>query len=472
MKTKNVALGLLAFIAFVVMSAFLTPAIAGVIAATGTLVTGTVTEQSVRENSATLDMEDISQTVTEMLPSRTPIDTILRKIRAAQKAEAMEHRFYEVSTLAVSDTLDQTASGAGTSASVPAKSYTYSSGNGLTSIFIAVTNESTWSVNDTILMRDLTLPTTAGVPVLGGSGSTTRDVSFLVTSKSGNVLRIQPRGGVLGLNTNNSTYVVPNFAASTVLYRMGRAHNEKAMKTTPLAMLPDPSTQYGQFFMAQIEESTFQKMTKKEVNWGFTDYERMNLFDMKRGMEKSFLWGDGGYLTNPDDTTQKIYTTYGITKRIENALTYGTGSGNETVSFTDVVNWAKGVFVGNNGSDTRYLFAGSDLIGGLHSVETIQKQINGRAPVVNWGLKFNEIQTNFGSIMVYHHPIFDETGWAKKGLILDFEHIRKHDFLPMSVYDLDLQKSGESRVDARVISEASFCTLAFPDCHGIISVKA
>lgn len=473
---KNVALGLLAFIAFLVVSVFITPALAaaGVALATGTVISGgLVSEQQVRENSETLNMEDISDTVTEMLPSRTPIDTILRKIRKAKKADAMEHRYYEVSSFDVSDYLDTAVSGVGTLAD-PASAYTYSSGNGLTSIYVQVVNEAAWALNDTILMRELTLPVNAfGVAVLGATTTTRKeDIVFLLTSKTGSIVRLTPLNGVLGLNTNAAKYVVPNFANTTVLYKMGRAHNELAAKTTPAAMLPDPFTQYGQYFMAMVQESVFQQMTKKEVNWSFTDYERQNLYNMRRGMEKSFLWGALGYTVNPDDSTQKIYTTQGITRRITNALEYGTGSTNRTVSFANVVNWAKTAFVGNNGSDSRYLFGGAGLIGYLHSVETIQKQVNGKAPVVNWGLKFTEIVTNFGILYIYHHPLFDETGWGDNGLILDFEHISKHDFKPMSVYDLDLIKTGESLSNARIISEASFLTLTNPACHAIIKPKA
>lgn len=478
MKTtmlKNVALGLLAMIAFTVLSVLLTPAIAGVaVAMAGVATTGTVTEQMVRATSETLDMEDISKKVIEILPSRTPIDTILRQIRAANKAEAMEHRYYEVSTMDVSDIPDADANGAGTSSSVPAKEYTYSTGAGLTSIFISVTNEACWSVNDTILMRGLTLPVGAdGVARLGESTSTRKeDVAFFVSYKSGSVLRLTPLNGVLGLVANVSKFVVPNFTSTTVLYRMGRAQHELDMVTSAHAMLPDYNTQYAQFFMAMVQESVFQQMTKKEVAWGFQDYERHNLLDMKRGMEKSFLWGAKGRTINPDKTEQTIYTTDGITRRITNSLTYGTGGTNRTISFDNLINWAKTIFVGNNGSDSRYLFAGADLIGALHSVETVQKQINGKSPFVNWGLKFTDIQTNFGNLYVYHHPIFDESGWGDNGLILDFEHIQKHDFLPMGVYDLDLQKAGTSRSNARVISEASFLTLTNPACHGIIAPRA
>ena len=471
-KSKILAIGILAIVSFLALAAFLVLPVAGVIAATGVAVSGVVTESNVREVAPTLDMEDISKTVTEMLPSRTPIDTILRRLERTQKAEAMEHRYYEVGTLEVEDNLDTDATGTGASEAQATSAYTYSSGVGLPTIYVQVLNEGAWSVNDTLLMRNLTLPVDAtGVARLGGSATTVkRDVMFLVIAKSGSVLRLQPRGGVLGPTGEStaSTFVSPNFANTVKLYRMGRAHYETDAQTTPMAMLPEPITQYGQFFMSMIQESTFQKMTKKEVDWRFSDYERLNLLDMKRGMEKSFLWGDGGFLVNPANTSQKIYTTHGITKRIDNALTYGTGGSNRTISFDNVVNWAKGVFVGNSGSDSRYLFGGADLIKQLHSVETIQKQVNGKSPVVNWGLKFTEVVTNFGILYIYHHPIFDETGWGENGLIVDFEHISKHDFLPMKVYDLDLKKSGVSNSDARVISEASFLTLAYPACHAII----
>lgn len=474
---KNFLFGLIGILAVSLLAILTTPVAAGLfIAAAGVATTSTVTEQFARENASTLDMEDVAKLVTEMNPSKTPVDTIMAMLRKAEKAEAMIKRYYSVSSKALSDTLDSSASGAGTSASVPAKAYTYSSGAGLTSIYVAVNNANLWAKNDTVLMRNLTLPTTAGDPVLGGSGTIVYDCPFIITEISGTTLRLVPIGPLKGKNSggtdNSKKMVVPNFADTTVLYRMGRAEHELAASTSAYAVLPEPDEQYGQNFMAQIEESTFQKMTKKEVDWGFSDFERNNIYDMRSTKEFSYLFGLKGYTLNPNDTTQKIYTTGGITRGISKALTYGTGSTNRTVSFGNVINWCRTLFTDNSGSDERFLFGGAGLVEYMHSVETIQKQINGKAPVVRWGLKFREIETNFGMLYIYHHPLLTSTGWADNGIVLDLEHVRKHDFIPLTIKPLDLRLAGTKNADATVIQEASFLTLSYPDCHAIIKPKA
>lgn len=472
-RLKNVALGLLAFIAFMFLSVVITPAAAGVAIAMagGVAISGGITEQGVRTESTTLNMEDISSTVTEMLPANTPLDTIMRKIRKAEKMEAMQHRYYSVASKALFDGLDTAVSGAGTSVGAPASAITAST-PGLLSVYVQVLNAAIWNEKDTLLMRGLTLPTTAGVPIIGGSGSTTMDVAFFVASKSGSVLQLVPLNGLTGLVANLGKFVVPSFANTTVLYRMGKAMHEKDASTTAFGIIPDADTQYAQYFMAQVEESTFQKMTKKEVDWGFNDYERQNIYDMKATMEMSKLFGALGYNVNPNNTNQKIYTTKGITRDITKLLNYGTGSTNRSITFAQVIDWCKSTFVGNNGSTSRYLFGGSTLIGALHSVESIQKQVNGKAPVVKWGIEFTEIVTNFGLLYIYHHPLFSATGWADNGLILDLEHIRAKEFMPMGVRPLDLKLAGTSLSDATVISEVSCLTLANPDCHAIIRPTA
>jgi hypothetical protein len=473
-NTKIVALGIMAFMAFIALCVFFAPAAAGIITATGVITAATSTEQAARQNVATLDMEDISQTITEMLPSRTPMDTIMRKINKDTKMEAMIHRYYSVASKPLYDIPNPDANGAGTSSGAPAKEYTYSSGDGLTTIYVSVTNSALWGANDTVLMRDLTLPYDAnGNFVLGGAAGTKKyDVAFFVSYVSGSVVRLKPLNGVKGLNTNAANYVVPNFTAGTKMYFMGKAMNELDASTTPFSILPEPDTQYAQYFMAQVEESTFQAMTKKEVNWGFNDMERLNIYNMRATAEMSFINGALGWFPNPDATAYKHYTTEGIARRIEKALEYGTGSADRTVSSKNIVDWCKSVFVGTSGSEERYLFAGSGLIGSLHSVDTIQKQVNGKSPVVKWGINFREIVTEFGMLYIYHHPLFSATGWEDVGMILDLEHVRKHAFMPTGVRTLDLKTPGTKLAEAKVISEASCLTLSYPDCHAIIKPKA
>ena len=41
----------------------------------------------------------------------------------------------------------------------------------------------------------------------------------------------------------------------------------------------------------QIEQSTFQKIASKEVEWEFSDEEEAAIYDMRLGMEKTFMFG-------------------------------------------------------------------------------------------------------------------------------------------------------------------------------------
>lgn len=474
---QSIAFGLLAMIAFMVLSCILSPAIAGglVLATTGGFaVTDTPTTQTIHDAGSDLNMEDISEVVTKMLPARTPLDTILRKIRQAEKIESQEHGYYQVGSKPLFDTPNSGANGNGSSASSPAKAYSYSSGDGVAFIYIQTTNSALWADKDTCLMRDLALPYQAdGTMILGGSaGTRSFDVAFAVSNVTDDIIKLTPLNGVKGLGSNALKFVVPNFTDATKIYRMGKAMYETDAKTTPYGIIPDKDIQYAQYFMCQVEEGVVQRMTKKEVQWGLKEYEEQNIYDMKATMEMSFLFGAKAYIPFPGNTAHKIRYTGGITREITKKLTYGTGSGNTTVQSTDPISWCESVFVGNSGSEERILFAGSTLMKGLHSVETISKQVNGRAPVVKWGIRVNEIVTEFGVLNLYHHPLFSATGWAKKGLILDLEHVRKHEFLPMQVRDLELIKTGEKLADASVISEISCATLRYPDCHAVIEPAA
>lgn len=52
-----------------------------------------------------------------------------------------------------------------------------------------------------------------------------------------------------------------------------------------------PETQYCQNFMIQVEQSTFDKIAAKEVNWNFSDIEEDGVYDMRLAMENTYLFG-------------------------------------------------------------------------------------------------------------------------------------------------------------------------------------
>jgi len=180
-------------------------------------------------------------------------------------------------------------------------------------------------------------------------------------------------------------------------------------------------------------------------------------------MEASILFGARSYFQ--DATLAKYrYFTGGLTRYISNELPYTSGAIDDDTFIT----WSKNIFTGNSGSEKRILFGGDDLLKEISMVKTVQKQIDAKSTTVKWGLTFKEIETNFGSLLFFHHKLLNQVGWGAKGIVLDINNVEKHVFKPMSANKLDLKASGQRNVNATMLDEASCLVLRYPDTHAII----
>lgn len=438
----------------------------------GTVVEGTPTTDDLHDSG--IFEQDISQDITQMNPDRFPLDTIMRTLtRNRSKAESLEVSYFQKSARPLMDTLDASASGSGLTMASPCASYTYDSAthkDGTKRLFIQITTGELWRVDDTFLMRELSLPGNKGKAVLGGTGSHHEDVAFHVASKSGNILEIVPLNGVKGINANAEIYVVPNFESTLKIYRMGQAKSELAMTTDPVAMYPEKFEQFCQNFMAQIEESTFAAMQKKKVPVSFGSFEADNIYSMRAEMEMSFIHGAMNKIKNGSDST---YFTGGIARSISNVLEWGTGGESRELNKEMYSRWLRTLFTGNDGSKERVLLCGSGLIEALELLRESNKNISGNASQEEYlGVKVTKIFSTFGTLRIIHAPLFDETGWEDNGLVLDLEHLYKKDFQSMTATELDLKTSGQKNAKAKVIQEVSCMILRYPDCHALVRRKA
>ncbi len=445
-------------------------AIISAMAITGVPTSSTVTTYGSDENSPEMIQEDICDSVIKMLPSRTPMDTIMRSAGKRQRATSQKIGYYQASYKSMRDMLDSAVRGAGTSDSSPTSSNVASTSDQKLYIYVQVLSADIWRENDTLLMRDLKLPGTLGDAQMGAADTHSADVMFYVEAKNGAVLKLIPIGGVKGSGAASGKYIIPTFMADTELIRMGQAKSELSITTEPFAIYPALSHQYCQNFMAQIEESTFNKISHKQANWGFSNYEQVNIMSMKMEMELSMLFGQEGEHTVGNDRT---LFTRGITRDIENVLTYGTTTaGDRSVTTSQYNGWLKEVFDGNNGSTNRILFAGSGLIKSLSEVEDFTKNMSAVEKDAHLGVDIRKVHSYFGTLDIVLAPLFREAGWEDYGLILDLEHVIKHEFVPLSATDLDLRRSGQRNANAKVLQEVSALTLRHPDCHAIIKPKA
>ena len=408
--------------------------------------TGTVTTAKVKASAADLDQDYVSKLVTEMRQAATPLDTIMRQIRKATPIKSWKTEYYAVDSRPLYDTV-KTA-------------YT-KAGDGNTTTDLAVNNISMWTADDTVMVK-------------GILGVDSKDLVCFVISKdvSAGTIKIQPLNGSAGANTTADMMIIPaTIPITTRLVRLGSCKHELDAQTSPYAILPAKSYNYVQRFMAQVEESTYQKIHSKEVDWNFTDYEAQNILDMKATMEQSFLFGVRAEFT--DLVNSKVrYSTGGSTRFITKAVEYGLGGTDRTIDNAWFVDATQSIFSGNSGSEVRYLFGGNGLMANLMKVDTVIKQIEGKQTLVKYGLTFKEIETNFGLLRFYHHPGLDQAGWADNGVVLDLAFVEKHTFKPLSSKKLDLIASGQRNADAVVIEETTGLILRYPDTHAIIRPKA
>ena len=204
-------------------------------------------------------------------------------------------------------------------------------------------------------------------------------------------------------------------------------------------------------------------MHAKEVNWDIRDMQALSLFDLRCQMEATSLFGVRSKIYDSQDSDYK-YTSGGAIRFITKKLTYTPGD----IDSADFSNWTKNIFVGNAGSDNRYMFIGSDLNEELSNIPYVQKQIDGNSTEEKFGITFTKIETNFGILLVKHHPLFNYYGWSKNAIVLDMNNIRKRVFDPMKVRKLDLMSSGLKKANAFVLEETFGLEFRYPDTHAII----
>lgn len=253
---------------------------------------------------------------------------------------------------------------------------------------------------------------------------------------------------------------VPSIPAGSVLVRMGRAAAELDVMTAQFEAMPQKSYNLCQIFKSQVEQSTFMKISNKEVGWTFSDQEEAAIIDMRLGMEKSFLFGRRGRVTDRVKG-EEVLLTGGIWNQTDNEFAY---NGSAQVDEEWLVKLCRQAFRHNAGSSKKVLIAGSDLIEKLHLCGSKRVLVND-ASVTKWGLDFTEIHSKFGTLYVLLSEVFDQCGMPGAGMVVDPEYITKYCHVPFRTEKLNLRQSGVRNVDAIVITEASCLVLRYPESH-------
>ncbi len=416
---------------------------------TSTPVEGAFTLNKGSEAEPDLFMADVDNRITKMRPMSTPLDQISRKAGRATKCESMEVEYYSVGTRPIQGEVDK-------SVSISATNDRFT---------VELVDDDMIDIQDTVRF--------VGVNGYKEDGTVDTGVDFvaLVIDVDGSGHKIfQPINGKTADGKGN-----PAIPAGTKIVRMGRAAAELDVQTAVFSNVPGKESQYCQIFVMQVEESNLAKIGKKEVPWNLSDLEEDSIYDMRTGMEGSYLFGikrKRKHVKSKD----LVYTTGGIYwmvgKKI-NVGTYNATAGETEISDNQLVDYAKEMFTGTGvGNKMKVAFMGSDMMAAFSKIKASDGRMVIRENVEVWDLKFKSFDTNFGEILAIHSEMMDLQGKSDEALVFDPEFLSKRIHKGWSRDTYDMKALAQRNTNAVVLSEISCLYLRYPKAHAILKLVA
>ena len=454
-RHKKLVIYVIVMILIGILASCMTGGDPGVTMAVGMLVTGVeggkhvvdgpLTTDLTHEGSPDLLLNEIDQQIVKIRPMSTPIDQISR-FGGSKHAGSMVVDFYSVDTKQTTAQLVDDVDEVNTAS------------NGASPVAVIKTdNDEIFDPTDTILVQE-----TPGYEP-GTNVESDHDLMLYVVSRDNNGITVM---AVNGPTINGVDNCIPNIMSGISLVRMGRAASELDVQSPQFEALPKKSRNLCQIFKMQVEQSTLQRLSNKEVGWTMSDQEEAAVYDMRLGMEKSFLFGTARKVWD-NNKKEYIYFTGGIWKQAGKEFNLENAS-----EFTpeDVVEMMRQAFTGNSGSKRKVLIGGSGLISRFSKLD-YNRIITAGQHVSKWGIDFTELRSKFGCLYLMLSEVFDEVGMPNNGIIIDPEYIQKYTHIPFSTEQLNLKKSGVRNVDALVMTEASCLVLRYPKAHMRIKTR-
>ncbi len=411
---------------------------------------GIATETAGREyGDANYYMSDVDQRIVKIRPMATPIDQISRYAKS-QHTDSFEVKYYSVGTREISCTL-KTAVAKQTSGA---------------SVALDVDDTNIFTLDDTIRVVGV-----KGITDSNGaaySGANIPDLELCVCGKDSttNNPTVYAVNGNVDTSSKQPIWL-PEIKAGTTLVRMGKACGELDVQTGRFNNIPMPETQYCQNFMIQVEQSTFDKIAKKEVNWSFSDIEEDGIYDMRLAMENTRLFGVKNVIKHTSKDGMNTWFTGGIWWMAGKDIEVGEWDATAkcaVISDDNLVDITKDLFVGTGiGNKRKILFCGSDMLSAFSKIKSDKFRLKDTVEV--WNLKFKSWDTDFGEVLTIHHELFDKNGMSDYGFAMDPEYLSKRTHVDWSRNVLDLKQAGIRRTDAVVIQEVSCLYLRYAKAH-------
>lgn len=412
---------------------------------------GIATETFGRENAdAQFYMSDVDKRIVKIRPMATPIDQISRYAKSSS-CSSFEVKYYSVGTREIkcSTNAEVAAMTSGASTTLP------------------VDDLNMFTLDDTIRVVGVKGITDPDGKEYASDAENVPDLVLCVCGKNDttNLPTVYAVNG--SLDSNKQPILVPAIPSGTTLVRMGKACGELDVQTGRFNNIPTPEVQYCQNFMIQIEQSTFDAIAKKEVNWNFSDLEEDGVFDMRLAMENTYLFGVRQKINHVAKDGMTTWFTGGLWYMAGKDIEVGewdTDKACAVISDENLVDITKDLFVGTGiGNKRKILFCGSDMLSAFSKIKSDKFRLKDTVEV--WNLKFKSWDTDFGEVLTIHHELLDLNGMSDCGFAMDPEYLSKKTHVSWARNVLDLQKAGIRNTNAVVIQEVSCLYLRYAKAH-------
>ena len=412
---------------------------------------GIATESGGRDNGdSEFYTKDIDSRIIKIRPMATPIDQISRYAKA-QSASSFEVKYYSVGTRPTNCTTISKIEAQTTGASVE----------------LPVDDANMFTLDDTIRVVGVKGKFNDKGEAYDPEDENTPDLVLCVCGRNDST----SMPVVYAVNGNKAkdgqTTFLPEIPSGTTLVRMGKACGELDVQTGRFNNIPMPEEQYCQNFMIQIEQSTFDKIADKEVDWSFSDIEEDGIYDMRLAQENTFLWGVKNKIKHVTKDGMYTWFTGGIWWMAGKDIEVGEWDEQKqcaVITDENLVDISKDLFVGTGiGNKRKILFCGSDMLSAFSKIKSEKFRLKETVEV--WNLKFKSWETDFGEILTIHHELFDLNGMSGCAFALDPEYLTKKTHLSWSRNILDLKKAGIRNTDAVVLQEVVCLYLRYAKAH-------
>lgn len=394
--------------------------------------------------------KDIDKRITKIRPMATPIDQISRYAKA-QPSESFEVKYYSVGTRPITC---KTA-GAVTAQTTGA------------SISLPVDDPNMFTLDDTIRVVGVKGKFDEKGKAYDASDENAPELILCVCGRNDSTSMPTVYAVNGNLDSKQQATLVPAIPAGTTLVRMGKACGELDVQTGRFNNIPSAEVQYCQNFMIQVEQSTFDKIAAKEVDWSFSDIEEDGIYDMRLSQENTYMFGVKNKIYHTTKNGMATWFTGGIWWMAGKDIEVGEWNAAKkcaVISDDNLVDITKDLFVGTGiGNKRKILFCGSDILSAFSKIKSDKFRLKDTVEV--WNLKFKSWDTDFGEVLTIHHELFDANGMSDCGFAMDPEYLTKKTHVSWSRNILDLKKAGIRNTDAVVIQEVACLYLRYAKAH-------